>query len=665
MYEIQKPGSNRIIWSFLIPAALLAALLMPGSLPAQESQKVSKYGEYRGYSEEIYDSSVRTSQYLTMRDGVKIAIDIVRPAIGEKLHEEPLPVVWTHTRYRRAFIRDGKLRSELDSPLYQNLLKYGYVLAAADVRGSGASFGSWQGIWSQDETQDAYEINEWLASQPWCNGNVGMAGGSYLGVTQLMAAGMKPPHLKAIFPAVALFDLYGVGSPGGIFYDDFIRHWSELTEMMDTQVTAAPVDEDEDGVLLELAIEVHKQSRPLIDIFMPLKYRDSVDDVTGVQPFYTWHPAAYIEEINESGVPIYLWCGWFDSFTKEGFLMFRNFENPKKMVMAAWSHSPRDPEIQKEEFQAAAVEEMRWFDYWLKGIDNGIMEEPPLSYHVMIDPKNNEWRTAEQWPLPEQNPTKYYFGEGPSGSVDSVNDGILSLDMPQDESGKDEYKVDYTTTTGTETRWDNAVGGGFGYPDMSENDEKGLTYTTEVLEEDVEVTGHPVVHLWVSSTAADGDFFAYLEEVDAEGFSHYISEGALRASHRALHEPYYDKMGLPFHRSHKEDVAELEPGEAAELVFDLQPTSNVFNAGHRMRITITCADKDNAMTPELTPPPTVTVYRNSQLGSYVRLPVIEAAAEPPVEDESPLGVILGIALGVIIFVIIFTAFMRKGLRRKP
>jgi putative CocE/NonD family hydrolase len=650
------------VWVLGLLGIWCATFVQPGYLPAQETEKVSRFGEYKGYSQEIYDSSVLTSQYLTMRDGIKIAIDIVRPAKAEKVHEEPLPVVWTHTRYRRAYIRGGKRMSELDSPLYRNLLKYGYVLAAADVRGSGASFGSWQGIWAQEETQDAYEIIEWLAAQPWCDGNIGMAGGSYLGVTQLMAAGTKPPHLKAIFPAVALFDMYGIAYPGGVFYDDFIKHWSDLTLTLDTQSIAAPVDDDKDEALLKAAIEEHKQSRPLIDIFMPLKYRDSVDEGIGVQPFYTWHPAAYIEGINESGVPIYLWCGWFDSFTRDGFLMFRNFKNPKKIVYGAWSHSPRDPDIQKDEFLPVIVEELRWFDYWLKGIDNGIMDEAAIRYQVMSAPKDNEWRTADEWPLPEQKPTKYYFGEGPSGSVDSANDGILGLDPPGKGSGKDDYLVDYTTTTGTETRWDNAVGGGFGYPDMTENDKKGLTYTTDVLAEDVEITGSPVVHLWVSSTASDGDFFAYLEEVDAEGASYYVSEGAIRASHRAIHEPYYDNLGLPYHRSHEEDVRELVPGEPAELAFDLQPTSNIFNAGNRIRITVTCADKDNALTPDLSPAPTVSVYRDEGHPSYAELPVIGTTEALSTKDEFPLAVILGIALGVIIFVIIFTAFMRRRLR---
>jgi hypothetical protein len=194
---------------------------------------------------------------------------------------------------------------------------------------------------------------------------------------------------------------------------------------------------------------------------------------------------------------------------------------------------------------------------------------------------------------------------------------------------------------------------------MTTNDEKALTYTTQRLDKDVEITGHPEVHLWIKSTAEDGDFFAYLEEVDAEGVSHYISEGALKASHRTLHDPPYDQLSLPYHRSYKEDVVMLVPGDRTELRFDLQPTSNVFNAGHRIRLTIACADKDNAATLELSPPPTVTVYRNKEHRSYVILPVIDAD-EKLIEgvENSFLLIVLTVFI-VIVLVVVLAIYIRK------
>ncbi|MBS3820112.1 CocE/NonD family hydrolase, partial [bacterium] len=641
----------------ILPLFILIFFLIPSILGAQETERISTFGKYQGFSNKIYDSWVRSSQYITMRDGTKIAIDILRPKKDGKVEEKPLPVIWSHNRYRRAFRNDkGKLITMADHPHIKPLIQHGYIFASADVRGSGASFGTWQGIFTPEETQDAYEINEWLASQPWCDGNVGMFGGSYLGSTQLMAASTQPPHLKAIFPVVALFDLYEIARHGGVFFDDFIRTWSQFTQLIDTQNPAAPVDGDEDKTLLKAAVEEHQSNRPLIEIFSPLKYRNSKDPVTGDYPYQDWSPSHYIHEINESGIPIYLWGGWFDAFAEDAFLMFDAFDDSKKMVVGVWPHSPRNEELAQKLFNLMSTEALRWFDYWLKGIENGIMEEPPLRYQVMETPEKRKWRTAQKWPLSQKKVAPYYFHQGPSGSISSINDGLLSSSVPNEE-GKDTYEVDYTTTSGTSTRWDNAVGGDFGYPDMSENDRKGLTYTTDPLSQDIEITGHPVCHLWVSSTAQNGDFFVYLEEVDKEGVSHYISEGSLRASHRTLHESYYESLKLPYHRSYKKDLSSQEPGKIYELVFDLQPASNVFNKGNRMRVTITCADKDNARTPELSPPPEVTIHRNAEHPSYVLMPVYTPEEAP--EAGFPLLIVVFIIVLVVVLVVLFTTLIRK------
>ncbi len=642
---------------------LVVFFIISSTLLGQEQEKFSSFGKYQGYSTERFDSWVRFSQYLTMRDGTQIAVDIIRPAVDGKPVEEPLPVVWTHTRYRRASRDDeGNIHSTAESFYLHPLLKHGYITAAADVRGSGASFGTWQGIFTQKETQDAYEITEWLASQSWCDGNVGMFGGSYLGITQLMAASTKPPHLKAIFPMVALFDFYEICSPGGVLRDDFLQTWSELTQVLDTQPGAVPVDEDPEGELLKKALKEHQKNRSLIQIVSSLKYRDDQDPVTGAYPFQDWHPAGFIKEINASDIPMYIWAGWFDSFTKDSFLMFENFSAPKKLLVGAWSHSPGNKEIRKNEFDLLAVEQLRWFDYWLKGIDNGIMDEPPIRYHVMEDPGQNRWETAEERPLPQTSSINYYFSPGPSGSVTSVNDGILNTEVPQSESASDPYTLDYSASSGTATRWDNAVGGDFDYPDMTSNDRKGLTYTTPPLEKDIQVTGHPVVRLWLSSSSKDGNIFVYLEEVDENGFSHYLTEGVLRLSHRELNQPPYNNFELPYHRSFQKDIQPVTLGEPVELVFDMQPTSNVFNEGHRIRVTLTGADKNNAETEILDPPPVYVVYRSSDKPSHIELPVFEKQIEIPEEGIS-LVLLLVISLVLIILVLVFTNFMRRKPRK--
>jgi uncharacterized protein len=642
-----------------IPLAA-AFFLFSAILSGQGEEKISAFGKYQGFSQEKYNSWVRSSQYVTMRDGVKIAVDIIRPSINGAPVNEPLPVVWTHTRYRRASLnQEEDVYSTAESFYLHPLLKHGYVTAAADVRGSGASFGTWQGIFTQTETQDAYEITEWLAAQPWCNGIVGMYGGSYLGITQLMTASTQPPHLKAIFPVVALMDLYETGSSGGVLRDDFIETWSELTQELDTEPGVVPVDEDTDGRMLEKAMADHQQNRLLSDIMNELKYRDSIDSFTGAYPFKEWHPAGHINKINGSGIPMYIWGGWFDAFTKDTFLMYENFTTPKKMTVGAWPHSPRDEELMRNEFNLMAVEQLRWFDYWLKGIGNGITDEPPIHYQVMENPDENRWETAQNWPPPETAELTYFFSAGPSGSLDSVNDGILNLKAPESEEAADEYTVDYSATSGTATRWDNAVGGEFDYPDMTENDKKGLTYTTLPLSGDVQITGHPVVHIWLSSSHEDGNIFVYLEEVDAHGYSHYLTEGVLRLSHRALNPPPYANFGLPYHRCYEEDIQPMNPEEPVELIFDMHPTSNIFNAGNRIRVTITGADKDNAAEEIQDPPPAYTIFRSADKPSYIKLPVLQADIEVPGGEGVSLLLIVGIAFLVVILVLVFSFFIRK------
>jgi putative CocE/NonD family hydrolase len=591
-----------------IPMSTISApTVTAASLPTNTPEgRLSQPGNYKGYSQPLYYERSSTSQYITMRDGTKLAALILRPAQDGKTVSTPLPVVWTHNRYHREGIFNWHY--------LQTLLKYGYVIASVDVRGSGASFGTYLGPFSPEETRDAYDITEWLAVQPWSSGNIGMFGRSYLGITQYLAASTAPPHLKAIFPEMAEFDHYSFFYPGGMFRDDFIRQWGKMINGLDTDGSA--VDADTDKAMLQVALKEHTANLDVFEMFSPLHYRDSVSTMTGTQLYIVNNPANYLKEIRSSGVPVYHWVGWYDMFPKDALLWYSNLTNPQKIVIGPWAH----PQLGSLDL---ATEELRWYDYWLKGIDNGVMSEAPIYYYTMGDGKKSGWHSAWKWPLPDEKLTNYYFDGTHSGRVDSVNDGTLSLALPVTTAGVDEYHVDYSTTTGTATRWT------AGYNVMSPvypttlmfNDEKGLTYTSSPLTAEVEVTGHPVVHLWVTSSARDGDFFVYLEDVTEASFSKYITEGNLRASHRAISTAPYNYLGLPYHRSYAEDIVDL-PDQPVELVFDLLPTSYVFDAGHRIRVTITCADKDTALTPQLDPPPTIHLYREADHASYIVLPII-------------------------------------------
>jgi len=565
-----------------------------------------------------YDGWTRTSDYVTVRDGTRIALDVLRPAYDGIAEKKPLPVILEQRRYNRASMQGGRVYCQLDRgdhPM-RGVGASGYVYVVADVRGGGASFGTRTDPNPPMEVLDIYDLTEWIAKQDWCDGNIGMYGISYGGTAQLTAAAGKPTHLKAAFPEMAMFDLYAFCYPGGIFRRQTIQTWSQLTTGLDRNLNgpAAPVDRDNQGQWLKAAVEEHSGNQDVFKDSVSQPFRDAYMQSSKSPQYVTHSASSHLEQINQSGVAIYLRAGWWDVYPKDMLLWYVNLKTPKKIVIGPWNHYSSEGFNRSEQMQG-------WYDYWLKGIDNGIMDEPPVRYYTLGAPEGSEWRASQTWPPPSSRYRKYYFHAGPSGSVHSVNDGLMGPAGPTAAEGDDRYVVDYATTSGTVTRW-TLSGAPPNYPDMQTNDRKGLTYTTEPLKEPTEVTGHPVIHLWVSSSADDGDFFAYLEDVDENGASVYISEGLLRASHRKLSAAPFDNLGLPYHRSFKEDIEKL-PSEPAELVFDLLPTSKVFAANHRIRIAITCADRDNAETLVLTPAPEVRLYRNATLASYVELPIAQ------------------------------------------
>jgi putative CocE/NonD family hydrolase len=206
--------------------------------------------------------------------------------------------------------------------------------------------------------------------------------------------------------------------------------------------------------------------------------------------------------------------------------------------------------------------------------------------------------------------------------VASVNDGSLSPNLLETASAMDTYTVDYTTTMGPKSRW-GAVDVAHEYPNLNNNDAKALTYTTSPLEGDLEVTGHPVVHLWLNTQAPDLDVFVYLEEVSASGKSIYITEGILRASHRELAQPPFNNLGLPYQSHFEVHQLPIPEGEPFEMVFYLLPTSFQFHVGSRIRITVAFADTGNFDTPILNPAPQLQLLRDPAHPSYVELPINE------------------------------------------
>jgi len=547
---------------------------------------------YRGYSSPIYEDWVRSSQYVAARDGTELAVDIYRPAVKGEAVDKAYPVVWEFTPYRRAFYdKKGKLILTAERQGMLELTRYGYVIAVADTRGMGASYGSRRGMSNRTEAADGYDLTEWFAKQPWCNGKVGMWGASYNGSTQMSTASMMPPHLKAIFPEVTEFDKYDMQGRGGLLGQFGTRPDDPYT----ADLITAPVDEDTDQRMLKEAVEQHKYNVPMAPVWEDMPYRDSVSPILGTRYWMESSPSTYLAQLQRSGVASYFLGGWHDEFRRDVLVMFANMRN-SKVIVGPWGH------VTREGFDIFA-ERLRFYDFWLKGIQNGIMKEPPIHYFVQGAPRETEWRAAWKWPLPEEIRRDLYLRSR----------GELGDNSSTDLDAKDDYRTDYSVTCGqVQFLWEPCV-----------QDQKALTYTTAPLATDIDLTGHPIVHLWISMTADDGDFFTYLEDVDPSGGAKIITyDGRLKASHRALANPPYNLFRLPWHPSRERDIMPLKPGEPSELIFDLLPTSYVISQGHRVRIAMTCADPRQRKRTELSPPPVVGVYRDKLHASYISLPVI-------------------------------------------
>lgn len=596
--------------------AAVAGLIAAGARTtarAPAAPPLSTFGHYRPTTPPRYDGWVRTSRYVTTHDGTRLAMDLFQPTRHGAVARERLPVVWTMTPYRRAVVVGDAIFSVVE--LYDWLpavIRQGYVVACVDARGTGASFGSFQGMFHAREAQDGYDVTEWLAAQSWSSGRVGMFGQSYLGITQYMTASLRPAHLAAIFPEMAAADMYELVYNGGIDHLPLLASWSDRLKKRDAdEAGTVPVDDDRDRSLLRAALAEHRRSRSAAEVYAAVPFRDSVDPVSGAQPFRDWNPIGRLRAIREARIPAYHLTGWFDRYVRDQVVMFRNWTAPQRITIGPWVHS------QMSELDYAA-EHLRWWDRWLRGIDTGVLDEEPVHYYVMGAAPGTGWRAARTWPLPEERRQAYRLAGGRSGTAKSSNDGVLMDGAALAEAGDDVLVVDPTATVSPNPRFTTEPEA----PELSANDAKGLTYTTAPLAAVLEIVGHPVARLWVASSAADADVFVYLEDVDERGASRYVTEGALRASNRAIAEPGYDFIGLPYHSGKRGDRRRMVPDEAALLALDLYPTAYRFAAGHRIRLTITGADAANTRVAVADPPIRLTLRRGGDHDSLLDLPVI-------------------------------------------
>ena len=539
----------------------------------------------------------RTSFYLPMRDGVRIAIDVWIPPAADS---GPVPTALRSTRYRRSVV-DDPVAEHVGPINVGRWMRSGFALVEVDARGTGASFGTWPRPWDDAQRDDLYEICDWVVAQPWSDGTIGGYGTSYDGTTAHLLAAAGHPAVKAVVPRFALFDAYGhIAAPGGVLLEWFLRTWSSGNDAIDGNVERAdpavaamvtgrirPVDGDEDGELLAEAQAEHAANWHLWGSVgegdIDRERMIGADEVSVDQGT----PFGRVADLRKHRVPMWVWSAWYDgAYAAAALAQLADPELDVRVTIGPWSHgagwstlgSPYDRAAWLSPTTAEQQADMAAFLRHHASGDSHDPSPPRLRYYTL---GAEEWREADQWP--------------PVGTL--MQDWLLNADgRLSDEasvaSGADHYDVDFGATTGKQTRWHTLIGGPpIIYPDRADDDSRLLTWTSDALEDPYEVTGTPAVELYVRSTATDGAFHVYLEDVAPDGTVTYLTEGELRARHRKLAEgpPPYETYG-PWRTCSTADALPLVPGEVAHLVFTLWPISVEIPAGHSIRIALAGAD---------------------------------------------------------------------------
>ena len=582
-------------WSFRLPQvrpackALVAAVVVFAMLGAFAHPSTAADASYQVLAEK--------GVMVPMRDGVQLATDIYRPAEKNQAVAGRFPVVLSRTPYGKS------------SSIAKAYVPYGYIVILQDTRGRGKSEGTW--TWMSDDVQDGYDMVEWIAAQPWSNGKVGMMGCSYVGATQHLAAMSRPPHLTAIAPSNPSIN-HGIGS---IIYDGAFRlricNWILGNAANGSRQAQDPALKEElvrqsknaNHYLRNLPIR-----RGLTPLRMAPEYENMlIEMLERRRNDEFWRFSNMIDYVDEhKDLPVFMIGGWYDLFsssTSETYMALRRTKKfPAHLIMGPWSHCGSRQAHAQVDFGPDAAVDMNgfhraWFDRWLKEDTEKFGREVPFRTPVRLfvmgtgdGHKTKEgqlyhggyWRDAADYPLPEAVPTKYYLRQG----------GGLTPESPTAQTASTSFEFDPKNPVPTiggcivgsmAGAW-NQWGGNHIWnwqtplPLSVRNDI--VVFMTPPLSEDTTIVGPIRVKLWASSSAVDTDFTAKLLDVYPSssdfpaGFDLIMGDGIVRARYRP---------------SNMQDEL-LTPGKIYEFDVKLDPCSNVFKKGHRIRVDISSSN---------------------------------------------------------------------------
>lgn len=558
-----------------------------------------------------------SSHFVTMKDGTKLAVDVHLPKANAN---QKFPALVIFERYWRSSVKKNDTTPPKLYRRAQFFLDNGYAILIVDTRGSGASYGTRAAEYSMQEVMDAGEVLDWVVAQDWSDGNTGSFGTSYTGTTAELLCATQHPSLKAVIPGWSDFDIYrSPVRPYGLLASSFIKKWGMYVRFLDRnrklilRSSIRPVVKDS----LKPALKEHKDNLKVYKGTKEGEYRNSE---LGEHSYEQCSVVHWEKEIEASNVPMFILVSWMDAGTAEGAIQrLEHFSNPQKVIIMStahggWCHaspfsvsdSLKYP-VPRQEVQDQL--QLDFFDHYLKGIDKGVEDWPMLYYYNMGE---EAFKTSEVWPIPGTNETNLYFHA----------DGRLSKATPKEETGADNYKVDFGVATSKNNRWTTQMEGPvINLNDRGEMDERMLVYTSEPMQEDVQITGTPIVHLQLTSTHEDGAVLVYLEDVDENGKSTYITEGGLRLIHRKKATEEDSTYNL--HTFNNEDASSMGKWVIEDVSFKMWPTSVLIKKGHSIRVAIAGADKSTFDRTPKRGTPTLTVQRNANFQSFVTLPIVK------------------------------------------
>jgi predicted acyl esterase len=516
-----------------------------------------------------------------MRDGIKLSVDVYRPDAPGKF-----PVLLAFAIYNKDIQGPDVAEALPPQPAWSTLwsgpletgdtrffVSRGYVHVVGMPRGVGKSEGGGARTW------DSYDLIEWIAQQPWCDGNVGMVGISGFGAEQLHVAKQQPPHLKAIFP----FDprgAYGVLGgfreeyPGGVIH--LFRYLVGVYSAMHQNRGAPGALPPEREALWRAAMSNpdYKMYPHVYNVVAQKgQHMPPYFDVL-IDPFDKEETVAKSEqEFANVKVPTYTGSGWY-GYTYKTHLngaqtYFRSITAPKKLMFTGPAHLERP-------FHGFHAEILRWHDHWLKGIDTGVMDEPPVKFWVM---GANEWRTGTDWPLPETQWTKLYLNSWERLSAQPFTPSSVNDELPPDTFVQ--------------------------MPPTQTNRIERLRYMTEPLSQDVLVAGPIALYLHAAIDQDDTNWIVILKDVGPDPSvqtakdgerrvpenlpERELTRGWLKASHRAL-DPKRSRPWKPWHPLTRAAAKPVVSGEVEEYAIEILATANLFRRGHRICLDITSLD---------------------------------------------------------------------------